>query len=170
MRYIKKNCTYFNLYEQRNYFLLLLSSRLSWYLLYLYKILKKPKKKKYSWAAVQYWYVFFSPKWYSIGCSRSQAPMRLFLCIPPPQRFKEGRGVILTSHIWTISKRRRDTCTTTRQCRGWLGVWAVEIWSFSFLRRGLKTRQPPPRYFSQRVTGKGARIRTRWQYILRLIL
>lgn len=68
-----------------------------------------------------------------------------------PEGIGEG-GVIVTSHIWTISNCRRETCMPISQRRGWLEVWAVQIWLFSFLRRRLKTQQSA-RYFSPRVPG-----------------
>lgn len=58
-------------YEQRHFLLLF---PLVWLNICLYVF-----GKKCSWATVQYCFVLFSIM-YSMGCSRSQAPMRLFLC------------------------------------------------------------------------------------------
>lgn len=79
----KKNCTYFKtLWAERNYFLLLVSPLVWLDICCICKNYKSTPELLYS--------IEIFSKRYSMRCSRSQAPMRLFLCIFDKVLGREG--------------------------------------------------------------------------------
>lgn len=77
------------------------------------KLKKKQKTTKYSWATVQYWDFFVSfSKRYSMGCSRSRAPMRLF-SVYFWEGFRKGGGLPQrVTHLSNLKTETFKTCTS----------------------------------------------------------
>lgn len=135
---------------------------------------RKMTKKNYRSAPELLYSIEIFSKMYSMGCSRSQAPMRLFLCIFDKVLGRKGLSQQVThlnnlkTETWNLHEVEPQQGFDYR-----CGLKEFKFGHLAFYGEDWRHNIHMLTIFLKRLglLGMGReRIRTRWQYILRLIL